>query len=178
MARSTPSSHAGFTLLEVLIAMVVFSFGLLGWAGLQLAALEGSRSAELRTIAMLQAQDLADRMRANMSAVSKGDYAAGVREERGCRAVYFDHVGDPGACTPSQLAQDDLLDWSIANQHLLPGGEGIVCRDSGANPGDRTPTAPGCDDLPASPYVVIVWWKDPTPRDGVRLRYTELRFQP
>lgn len=178
MAHSASSPHAGFTLLEVLIAIVIFSIGLLGWAGLQLAALGGSRSAELRTIAMLQAQSLADRMRANMSAVNDGDYAAGVQKEWGCRAVYFDHVADPEACTPSQLAQDDLLDWSSANQQLLPGGEGMICRDSGANPGDRTPKTPACDDRPTSPYVVIVWWKDPVPRGDARLRYTELRFQP
>lgn len=178
MARSASSSQAGFTLVEVLVAIVIFSIGLLGWAGLQLAAIEGSRSAELRTIAMLQAQDLADRIRANMPAVEDGDYAAGVPGDWGCRTVYFDHVADPETCTPSQLAQDDLLDWNIANQQLLPGGGGIVCRDSGANPGDRTPTAPACDDLPTSPYVVIVWWKDPVPRSGVRLRFTELRFQP
>lgn len=173
-----PYIHAGFTLIEVLIAVVIFSIGLLGWAGLQVAALDGTRSAELRTLAVLQAQDLADRMRANMPAVNDGSYAAGVQRELGCRAIYFEHVADPEPCSPSQLAQDDLFDWNLANQHLLPGGTGVVCRDSGANPGTRTPEDPGCDGMAASAFVVIVWWNDPRPRQGVLQRYTELRFQP
>jgi len=179
MMRSPQAPIGGFTLIEMLIALLVFSYGLLGWAALQLTALEGSRSAELRTIATLQAQDLADRMRANMAAVNAGQYTADVKSDNNCRSIYFKHAGGtPAACTPTQLAQDDLYDWDVANGELLPGGAGMVCRDSVANPGDRTPAAPKCDGLSSSPYVVLVWWNDPVPRQGVRQRYVELRFQP
>ncbi len=55
----------GFTLLEVLIALLVFSFGLLGMAGLLAVSVQTNHSAYLRTQATFLAQGMADRMRAN-----------------------------------------------------------------------------------------------------------------
>ncbi|MBS0302911.1 MAG: type IV pilus modification protein PilV [Proteobacteria bacterium] len=55
----------GFTLLEVLIALLVFSLGLLGMAGLLAVSVQTNHSAYLRTQATFLAQGMADRMRAN-----------------------------------------------------------------------------------------------------------------
>ena len=61
-ASNRRSKHAGFTLLEALVALLVLSIGLLGLAGLQLHALQYTHSSYQRTLANLQAQDLAERM--------------------------------------------------------------------------------------------------------------------
>lgn len=53
----------GFTLVEVLITIIIMSIGLLGVAGLQLAAMRSNHSAYLRTQATLAAYDVIDRMR-------------------------------------------------------------------------------------------------------------------
>jgi type IV pilus assembly protein PilV len=56
---------AGFTLIEVLVALVVLSIGLLGIAALYVETLRANRSALVRTQAIALASDLADRIRAN-----------------------------------------------------------------------------------------------------------------
>jgi type IV pilus assembly protein PilV len=52
----------GFTLLEVLIAAVVLSVGLLGAAALQIKGLQSAHSAYQRTIASIIATDAAERL--------------------------------------------------------------------------------------------------------------------
>ena len=64
----------GFTLIEVLIAVVVFAIGLLGVAGLQVAGMRFTHGSQLRSVAALQAANIADRMRANRVGVRNGYY--------------------------------------------------------------------------------------------------------
>ena len=64
----------GATLIEVLVAVVVLSIGLLGLAGLQVTSLQSNHSAYMRSQASLLAYDLADRMRAARSATEGGAY--------------------------------------------------------------------------------------------------------
>jgi type IV pilus assembly protein PilV len=176
--NNASAESLGFTLIEVLVAIVIFAFGILGFAGLQLGAIQGTRGADLRTVAALQGNDLADRMRSNMLAVQAGDYTGVAASKQNCRAVYYVGTAAPGTCTPTQLAQDDLYDWNQANAGLLPGGVGILCRDSSPNPGDRTPANPQCDGLVTSAFLAIVWWNEEVPRQGVIQRYVEFRFEP
>ncbi|HET8700842.1 MAG TPA: type IV pilus modification protein PilV [Nitrococcus sp.] len=73
--RSFATTRAdGFTLLEVLIALLVLSVGLLGIAGLQLTSLRSNHSAYLRSQATLLAYDILDRMRANRAQAQTGGY--------------------------------------------------------------------------------------------------------
>ena len=65
MTLSTHRSIAGFTILEVLIAMLVFAIGMLGLAGMQGTALKDNNDAYLRSKAVFFAYDLGDRIRAN-----------------------------------------------------------------------------------------------------------------
>ncbi|MBK8183103.1 MAG: type IV pilus modification protein PilV [Candidatus Competibacteraceae bacterium] len=52
----------GFTLLEVMVALLILSVGLLGLAGLQLHALQYTHSSYQRTVVNIQALDMAERM--------------------------------------------------------------------------------------------------------------------
>lgn len=52
----------GFTLIEVLVALMILSVGLLGLAGLQLHALQYTHSSYQRTLANIQALDMVERM--------------------------------------------------------------------------------------------------------------------
>jgi type IV pilus assembly protein PilV len=58
----------GFTLIEVLVALVVLGIGMLGLGRLFLYTLQGNSSATSRTVAVNLAADLADRIRANRNA--------------------------------------------------------------------------------------------------------------
>ena len=61
------NKNTGFTLIEVLIAMLVLAVGLLGLAGLQATSLKNNQSAYNRSQATQLAYDIADRMRSNPS---------------------------------------------------------------------------------------------------------------
>jgi type IV pilus assembly protein PilV len=172
----------GFTLLEVLIAIVVVAFGLLGLAGLQVFALKNNTSAAQRVTATNLATDIIDRMRANYQGVVNGGY------DKPSTGSYNTSVsgcnGPPPGCTPNELATNDLFEWSRRVAAALPGGVGIVCLDStapSANPlVPEKPTAPECDGTGISIYVVkIFWYDDRTPTNpGGNLKYVYMAFNP
>jgi len=119
-SSSLPLSYAkedGFSLLEVLISVLVLAVGLLGLAGLQTTVIKYNHSAYLRSIAVYQAENIIDRMRANKAGVSAGNYnsASGIPSNPNCTV-----------CTPSQLALRDLYQWNTSNAALLPLGQGTV----------------------------------------------------
>lgn len=64
----------GVSLLEVLIAVVVLSFGLVGLAGLQLTSLRNNQSSLERSNAVMQIYSIADVMRADIAAAANSDY--------------------------------------------------------------------------------------------------------
>lgn len=61
--------QSGVTLIEVMVAVLVFAIGLLGVAALQGLSLQGGQSAYYRTQATNLAYEIADFARANRSAV-------------------------------------------------------------------------------------------------------------
>jgi type IV pilus assembly protein PilV len=113
-------NESGFTLIEILVAVVVLSLGLLGLAGLQVSSLNNNQTAYYRGIASQQAYDMADRMRANLTGVSAGNYDnlnSGTPTSQACFAA---------ACTAAQLATSDYFQWVTASQRLLPNGAGRI----------------------------------------------------
>ena len=166
MKNSTFLKCSGFTLIEVLVAVVVLSIGLLGLAGLQTTALQNNHSAYLRNQATLRAYDMADRMRTNLDAVKKGYY-------NNPTATQYPDCKTASGCSSQQMAKNDTFEWNAATANLLPSGAGVVCIDS--TPDDGTPTAPQCDNVVGSPYVIKVWWDDN--RSGNLIRFVT-SFQP
>jgi type IV pilus assembly protein PilV len=64
----------GMTLIEILVAIVVLSIGLLGLAGLQLKGLQVGQGSTYRWQAAMLAEDIADRMRADRANALSGLY--------------------------------------------------------------------------------------------------------
>ena len=152
---------AGFTLLEVLVAVVVLSVGLLGLASLQVNGLRFNHSAYLRTQATLLAYELADRMRANRPGLTANNYdnpAPAPAVNPACRTF-----SAAGGCNPSQIALNDIAEWQLALARLLPNGQGVVCRDAIPIEPASTPAAPACGG--GNTYAIKIWWDDN--RDGV-----------
>ncbi len=110
---------AGFSLLEVLIAVVVLSIGLLGIAGLQLTGMRFAHNSNLRYLAALQATDMADRMRANRAGIIAGNYnnISGIGSDPNCIET---------GCSPAQMAATDAFQWNTVNGGSLPTGVGTV----------------------------------------------------
>ncbi|NIK02065.1 type IV pilus modification protein PilV [Xanthomonas cannabis] len=89
LARFNARSSRGFTLIEVLIAILVLAFGLLGFALLQTMNVRFVQSANYRTQATNLAYDLIDQMRSNRYLVTQytaATFAAGSVTQAGACA--------------------------------------------------------------------------------------------
>ena len=121
-ASNALNKAAGFTLLEVLVALVVLSIGLLGLAGLQASGLSNNNNSMQRTQATLLAYDMLDRMRANFDGVRANHYnaiTAGTATDPNCFAA-------TGGCSVQQIAEFDNFDWGLKLTQALPSGTGTV----------------------------------------------------
>ncbi len=113
---------AGFTLVEVLVALVVLAVGMLGMAVLLLEGLGASRIALEHTQAVNLAADMAERMRANRAAARAYDTAEGTPDPR-LDAACEDAAGP---CAPEAMAGNDLRRWLDAVAAALPDGHGEI----------------------------------------------------
>jgi type IV pilus assembly protein PilV len=112
--RKQPQRAAGgFSLIEVMVALLVTSVGLLGLASLQLVSLKQNHGAYLRSQATALAHDMVERMRANRQQALSGAYDV--------------DFGDTGG---SGLAATDLAQWQGAIDRTLPEGDGAVAVNS------------------------------------------------
>jgi type IV pilus assembly protein PilV len=130
--KSLAIRNKGFTLVEVLVALVVMSVGMLGIAALYLEGLRAGRTALYRTTAVNLAADMADRIRANRNA---GIAYAGTGP--GADSACVNGAVD---CTAEQLADDDWFDWSNQLDAQLPLGAGGEVQVAGAAPATYTIT--------------------------------------
>ncbi|HHH48248.1 MAG TPA: type IV pilus modification protein PilV [Gammaproteobacteria bacterium] len=148
---------AGFTLIEILIALVIFSIGLLGLAGMQLRGAEGTNTAYFRSQATLLANDMAERIHANRQGVMVSAYAdlntngfctEANRPDPFCASRDGAPADD---CTPAEMATFDLYTLACnIEERLPPGGYMTVeCSDPGGA---------GCSA--GSPHTVSVFWNE------------------
>lgn len=117
MAEIHPSTTArGFSLVEVLVALVVLSLGLLGLASLQVSGLRAGQSSFYGGQAAQLAMDMADRLRANAG------------EARTCALG----LAEATPTSPTTACQRDLVEWRN-RMRTLPGGTGGVDVDLDSN---------------------------------------------
>ena len=126
----------GFTFIEVLITVVILGVGLLGLAAMESISVRRSHDAYLRSQAIMQAQEMADRMHANPAGVAAGGYnniGATIVSPPTCLDRTSTTVAAAAStdCSPAQIANFDANEWLIANANLLPSGSGTVTVSSG-----------------------------------------------
>lgn len=114
----------GFTLIEVLLSMAIFSTAMVGAVWLQSQALVHHEQSYFQNIAMNQADMILNKMRDNPSALANGIY-----------------LSDPpsgfvdcsqNSCSEDQIAQNDLYLWRKNNASLLPSGLGKITKTGNA----------------------------------------------
>lgn len=110
--RGIPGHCRGVTLIEVLIAMLVTSIGLLGLAGLQVYSLKSNQSAALQAQANVLAYDILDRMRGNPTLAQTGGYNISLKSAA---------PSDAGSINGIDLSQ-----WRGMLASSLPSGTGSV----------------------------------------------------
>ena len=141
--KSAPRRQRGFSLVEVLIALVIMSVGMLGIAGLYVQSMQAGRTSMFRHHAVTLAGDVADRIRANPTA---GAVYAGGGLDNSC-------VGQGVDCSEPDMAAHDIFLWAQQATDTLPNGQVQITFDGAVTP----PT-----------YEIEVSWDEP----GENLDYT------
>ena len=153
-ARLTPAT-TGFSLVEVMVAVLVLAIGLLGIAGLQSAALANNLIAYQYTQAATLAQALIERMRANRQGVIDGSY---LLDPGASPPVASLDCSSPGTrCSPRQQAHWDLALLSAqlsadADPSNLPAGPRATL------PGSRLSVSCEADCSDDALRVITVYW--------------------
>lgn len=111
---SSQSRQNGFTLIEVLIAALVLSVGLLGLAGLQAIAQKLGHSAYQRSQAASLAYEIADAIRANARNASQYEGSATTNAD--------DCDSNLSRIDTDTVANNDLSEWVNRIACLFPGG--------------------------------------------------------
>jgi len=154
---------AGYTLIEVLVALLVISLGLLGMAALQVSALKQNQNAYARSQVLTAAHGIADRMRANEAGLSAGNYFGTSDAYNGDDP---DTSCEDAVCTAAQMATYDLNNWKFYLQENVVGGGGCITRFAEDEAGFYVEDENALKDLcsgsndTSKPVTIYVWWND------------------
>lgn len=152
-----PVRESGFSLIEVLIALLVLAIGLTGMASLMVISMKSNQSAYQRSQANWLAYDIVERMQLNRAlATSSNSYVITTTtttpNDPGCKA---------SGCNASNTAQLDVREW--LTQLSLAGVSGTVAR-AGTNAytitlawqEDSSPACPQVNSIPQCSFVLRV----------------------
>ena len=174
----------GIGILEVLIALIVISLGVLGMAGLQLTGMKHSTSGFNRAKAVMMAEDMTTRMRINRSGIVNALYDGFDSSTVSCAArpaIYCQPYANTQAqsCNSTELASFDRFavacgDWGADGASggvadLLPAGAKLEV---------------SCDDSPCtedSSYTLSVTWPErlnASSDDEIRNSRVQMKLRP
>jgi type IV pilus assembly protein PilV len=144
--RAAPLTHRGTTLVEVLVALVVAAFGLLGLANMQMRLQLSDMESYQRAEALLLLKDMANRIAANRDQAAT--YVTGAAAPLG--------TGIACPTTTATLQEIDTQQWCTALQG--------AAEMSGATKSGVMVGARGCvETLGANSYLITVAWQGMTP---------------
>jgi type IV pilus assembly protein PilV len=103
------AKHSGTGMLEYLIALLIFSMGMMGLLGAQLVGKQAGYQADQRSIATALARDMLERIRANPGQIAV--YRVSDAGDESHRLPLPDTDCDTTACSAAQLATFDVWQW-------------------------------------------------------------------
>jgi type IV pilus assembly protein PilV len=121
-SRASKRRQSGVSMIELLVSMVIFAFGMLGLVGLQTKTLAYGQSGLYRSQATALTDDILDRMRTD-----RANAKAGV-------VWITDFANLSSSFTGTTIAQTDLKEWKQQVEALLPAGAAKIEADT-VNPG-------------------------------------------
>ena len=172
------SGNAGFSLVEVLISIIILSFGLLGLVGLQAAALQANRDARLQSVANAFARELGEMMRGNKDVANRtstdvltNPYLGQFSNPNGTTPLgpltkyYCLNVGST-CSTVTQTAQSQMTDWLTRIDAELPGVRVEICPDNAPFDAQGVPQWSNCPPAPVNETILVKigWTRNSTNR--------------
>jgi type IV pilus assembly protein PilV len=173
LCRRTRTRCRGFTLAEVLVALLVVALGSAGAAALQTRALRTARAAARLSAVTRLAASLAERMRANPAAMALAD-----ADNPYLGFDYDAASGPPSAtascyagadCDSAQLAAFDRFETAREMAAIVPGGRIRVCRDASAPDASTGLSGWDCDGRDGAPLAIKLGWREPDAPDAPRV---------
>lgn len=127
MPTSLPhTTQRGTSLVEVLMAMLLMSFGVLAMTAMQAHAIQHSQTTESRARATLLANDLGDRMRANPAPLGNWQAYDLTSTSTSTPPAPASACQGTAVCTFDEMATADLAQWQQQLAVSLPQGRGHV----------------------------------------------------
>lgn len=148
--------NAGFSLIEVMVAVIVLSVGLLGVAKMQALSLSSTTISSKRSLAAVEAASLAAAMHVNRGYWNGADAAAAKISILGTTAsvtsgapvlngllggVAPNCASNVTPCTVATMAAYDIINWASDLQKLLPNNRATIA----------------CGAAPVTCTVTITW---------------------
>lgn len=159
----------GSTLIEVLVAVLLLSLGLIGMIGLQSASLKNNREARLQSTAVRLAAELAERMRGNRAVAALPHAAANPYLQADATAAPAKTAADcftASCASPLDVARWDIGEWLqrvFATDGGLPGARVVVCFDQTPYDSDGLPQW-ACSGSGDVAHVKLGWTRASTDR--------------
>lgn len=159
MLRKTKQS--GFSMIEVLVAIIIISIGVLGLVAMQGRTIQYTQDASQRNVAAMLTRDLMELIRSNRDAVlaASGELSSTSNYYKALTGS-FPTAGvaacrTAAGCTPAQMATDHLFLWTQQVRNSLPIDNNtlatyLICRDS-------TPESEACDNIGSAIKIRTAW---------------------
>lgn len=122
---------AGMSLLEVMIAVVIFSVGLIGVAALMLTSMRDNDATLARTQSTILASEMYEKMLANLPGAAAGHYTVAFADTLTTTAS---PACDAAACDTQQLANWDLAQWATRLNQVLLSPDAEITVDTSVDP--------------------------------------------
>jgi type IV pilus assembly protein PilV len=162
----TRHATSGFSLIEVLVSIVVLSFGLLGMVGMQAAALHANREARLQSAGIVLARELAEMIRGNTAVgvlTSSNPYLVNVQTPLTATTPSYCLNVASGTCTDTtDIANAEMTEWLSRVDAELPGARVVSCFDT--TPFDSSSGLPkwSCSNTGTVIAIKLAWTRGST----------------
>lgn len=163
--------QTGLSMVEVLVALVIFAFGLLGAAGLQLSSLKANQFSVSASAAVTLARDYGDMMRLMITdpeataTVSLNTFLIDTNTRTGITASSSSSCNGTGVtCSPADLAKAAIDDWTLRvkadndQKAGLSGGHAEICQTTDPRDASGNLQWGGCDNSGDTVVAKMGWY--------------------
>lgn len=154
----------GFSLVEVLVSIVVLSFGLLGMVGMQAAALQSNREARFQSSAVVMARELGESIRGNKAEgikTTNNPYVGSFSSPLVATTPMYCLNVTTACANAAEIAQAQMTEWLARVDSELPGARVEICFDSAPFDSHGLPRW-ACDNTGDSLVIKIGWTQGST----------------